>query len=283
MKGRAIPTGGFLDQNGKALAFGYVNKGSGTPSTWWFQGEVIASQQIGSDYYVFFGFVDARGTRCYAAFDEGNVDHWIDLFEDVTHGSSFGSIGRGSANVSALTFDVLSQQELAGMPAVLWMMVGKWDNPPAGTADSAAWENAHLAANQTFARFMTQLKTTRIGSVKKPALIDRVPKPGDPPNVQPTVLEFSLESAPLPKGFPVGLVPPGTTFVPGSGSGGFPFMFSGYVDLGAYEAQIGSAVQITGIHSDSGKTVIDFSIDGKSGQVVIDPANNLVLVTPPLG
>jgi hypothetical protein len=50
------------------------------------------------------------------------------------------------------------------------------------------------------------------------------------------------------------------------------------VDVSAYQKQIGSLVTITGTHTESGSTVIDFTLNGHPGQVVIDPTLNEVSV-----
>jgi hypothetical protein len=83
----------------------------------------------------------------------------------------------------------------------------------------------------------------------------------------------------LPDGFPSALVPPGTTLKDAGAIGTTYFaLFSGSVDVGAYETQIKAAVTITNTHTESGATVIDFTLGGKPGQIVIDPAGGEVSV-----
>jgi hypothetical protein len=96
----------------------------------------------------------------------------------------------------------------------------------------------------------------------------------------PTIAFGPLPSASaLPDGFPSALVPPGTTLVDAGAIGSTDFaLFSGSVDISSYQTQIGSAVQITGTHTDSGATVIDFTLGGKPGQIVIDPNSGQVSV-----
>jgi hypothetical protein len=83
----------------------------------------------------------------------------------------------------------------------------------------------------------------------------------------------------LPDGFPSGLVPSGTTLLDAGAIGSTYFaLFSGSVDVNAYESQIGSVVTITGTTTQSGSTVINFTLAGKAGQAVIDPASGQVSV-----
>ena len=83
----------------------------------------------------------------------------------------------------------------------------------------------------------------------------------------------------LPDGFPSGLVPPGTTLLDAGAIGSTYFaLFSGSVDVSAYESQIGSVVTITGTTTQSGSTIINFTLGGKAGQAVIDPASGQVSV-----
>jgi hypothetical protein len=108
-------------------------------------------------------------------------------------------------------------------------------------------------------------------------------------NASPSVQSFSpgptmafgpLPSASaLPDGFPPALVPPGTTLVDAGALGSTDFaLFSGSVDISAYETQIGSVVKVTGTASESGATVIDFTDDGNSGEITIDPTSGQVSV-----
>jgi hypothetical protein len=83
----------------------------------------------------------------------------------------------------------------------------------------------------------------------------------------------------LPDGFPPELVPAGTTLKDAGAIGSTYFaLYSGSVDVSAYQKQIGSLVTITGTHTESGSTVIDFTLNGHPGQVVIDPTLNEVSV-----
>jgi hypothetical protein len=50
------------------------------------------------------------------------------------------------------------------------------------------------------------------------------------------------------------------------------------VDVSAYESQIGSVVTITGTTTQSGSTIINFTLGGKAGQAVVDPASGQVSV-----
>jgi hypothetical protein len=96
----------------------------------------------------------------------------------------------------------------------------------------------------------------------------------------PTIAFGPLPSAnALPDGFPSALVPPGTTLLDAGAIGSTYFaLFSGSVDVSAYETQISSVVQNIATHTDSGATVIDFTLGGKAGQIVIDPASGQVSV-----
>jgi len=104
--------------------------------------------------------------------------------------------------------------------------------------------------------------------------------PAQPFAPGPTTAFGPLPSASaLPDGFPSALVPAGTTLVDAGAIGSTDFaLFSGSVDFNAYETQISSAVQITGTTIQSGATVIDFTLDGNRGQIVIDPASGQVSV-----
>jgi hypothetical protein len=83
----------------------------------------------------------------------------------------------------------------------------------------------------------------------------------------------------LPDGFPSALVPAGTTLLDAGAIGTTDFaLFSGSVDISAYETQIGSVVQITGTTTESRATVIDFTLGGKAGQIVVDPNSDQVSV-----
>jgi len=83
----------------------------------------------------------------------------------------------------------------------------------------------------------------------------------------------------LPDGFPSGLAPSGTTLLDAGAIGSTYFaLFSGSVDVNAYKSQIGSVVTITGTTTQSGSTVINFTLAGKAGQIVIDPASGEVSV-----
>jgi hypothetical protein len=83
----------------------------------------------------------------------------------------------------------------------------------------------------------------------------------------------------LPDGFPSEFVPAGTTLKDAGAMGSTYFaLFSGSVDASAYETQIRSLVTITGTHTDSGSTVIDFTLNGHPGQVIIDHARKEVSV-----
>jgi hypothetical protein len=96
----------------------------------------------------------------------------------------------------------------------------------------------------------------------------------------PTIAFGPLPSASaLPDGFPSALVPPGTTLLDAGAIGSTYFaLFSGSIDVSAYESQIGSIVTITGTTTQPGSTVINFTLGGKAGQVVIDPASGQVSV-----
>ena len=48
--------------------------------------------------------------------------------------------------------------------------------------------------------------------------------------------------------------------------------------MSTYESQIGSLVTITGTHTESGATIIDFTLNGNAGQIIIDPTRNEVSV-----
>jgi hypothetical protein len=83
----------------------------------------------------------------------------------------------------------------------------------------------------------------------------------------------------LPDGFPPEMVPSGTSLEDAGAIGSTYFaLFGGSVDAGAYEKQIGSLVTITNTHAESGATVIDFTLKGNPGQVVIDPTNKEISV-----
>jgi hypothetical protein len=83
----------------------------------------------------------------------------------------------------------------------------------------------------------------------------------------------------LPAGFPSALVPPGSTLIDSGAIGSTDFaLFSGSIDLTTYETQIATVAKITGTQIDSGATVIDFTIGGKAGQIVVDPASDQISV-----
>jgi hypothetical protein len=280
MKGKGIPEGGFVSMHTlKPLNFGFLSESSGVEDEDYFQGEFVAGQQIGDNYYVLEGFLK-NGVRCWAAFDAGPMDSSETLITETLAGGNQWVGGGEIARYSLGTGELAEiAPKLSGQADVVAMFPKTVGAHP-GFEASIAWINGHMKADQAFVGYLK-------GNGPKPSFINAIPKAGDDPTTYPELNEFFLPLAqlvmPVPKGVPAGLVPPGTTFVLGSGSGGFPFMFTGYVDVTAYEAQIGSAVQITAVHTDSGKTVIDFDLNGKPGQIVVDPADNLVQVTPSLG
>ena len=96
----------------------------------------------------------------------------------------------------------------------------------------------------------------------------------------PTIAFGALPSASsLPAGFPSALVPPGSTLIDSGAIGSTDFaLFSGSIDLTTYETQIATVAKITGTQIDSGATVIDFTIGGKAGQIVVDPASDQISV-----
>lgn len=102
--------------------------------------------------------------------------------------------------------------------------------------------------------------------------------PGGPPVESfapgPTrVLQQLPAATSLPAGFPAALVPPGTTLIDAGALGTtYVGLFSGTVDLGAYERQLSSVAHIDGTRQDSGNTVIDITYNGQLGQIVVDPA-----------
>jgi hypothetical protein len=102
--------------------------------------------------------------------------------------------------------------------------------------------------------------------------------PGGPPVESlapgPTRILQQLPAATsLPAGFPAALVPPGTTLIDAGALGTtYVGLFSGTVDLSAYENQFSSVAHIDGTRQDSGSTVIDITYNGQSGQIVVDPA-----------
>ena len=96
----------------------------------------------------------------------------------------------------------------------------------------------------------------------------------------PTIAFGALPSASsLPAGFPSALVPPGSTLIDSGAIGSTDFaLFSGSIDLTTYETQIATVAKITGTQIDSGATVIDFTIGGKAGQIVVDLASDQISV-----
>jgi hypothetical protein len=106
----------------------------------------------------------------------------------------------------------------------------------------------------------------------------RVLPPGGPPMESlapgPTRILQQLPAATsLPAGFPAALIPPGTTLIDASALGAtYVGLFSGTVDLGAYEGKLSSVAHIDGTRGDSGSTVIDIIYNGQPGQIVVDPA-----------
>jgi hypothetical protein len=83
----------------------------------------------------------------------------------------------------------------------------------------------------------------------------------------------------LPDGFPAAFVPAGSTLVDASSAGTTYFaVFSSSLNPAAYKTQISSAVTLTGTSTESGATVISFTLNGNPGQAVIDPASHQISV-----
>jgi hypothetical protein len=83
----------------------------------------------------------------------------------------------------------------------------------------------------------------------------------------------------LPDGFPADLAPSGATVVDAAKVGPtYWVVFAGTVNPAAYQNQISSVVEVTGTSTDSGATIIRFTLDGKPGQAIIDPASLTVRV-----
>ena len=110
--------------------------------------------------------------------------------------------------------------------------------------------------------------------------ISKSSPPADTSAPGPTVEIRPLPAATiLPDGFPSELVPSGPTLEDAGAIGTTYYaLFSGTVDVSTYESQIGSLVTITGTHTESGATIIDFTLNGNAGQIIIDPTRNEVSV-----
>jgi hypothetical protein len=182
MKGTGIPEGGFVDTNGKPLGFGYISVDSGGVNI--FQGEIITGQQIGSNYYVFEGFV-RNGVRCFVAFDAGPIDREdYYIFEHSRGGTSVGGLDSAFGLKTSMFAGIMPQ--LAGKPDLINLHLKTLTNPPSGNADLYTWLNAHLKATDAFANYLK-------GNAGKPSLVNRIPKQDDQPNAQPAFNEFTLQ------------------------------------------------------------------------------------------
>jgi hypothetical protein len=182
MKGKGIPEGGFVGTDGKPLGFGYISVDSG--GVYSFQGEIITGQQIGTNYYVFEGFV-RNNVRYFVAYDAATLDREdYYLFEHSRGGPSVGGLDSYLALKTRMLAGIMPQ--LAGKPDLVNVSLKTLTNPPSGHTDLYNFINAHLGATEAFANY-----SRNGGSVT--SLINRIPKPGDQPNAYPALVDFTLQ------------------------------------------------------------------------------------------
>jgi hypothetical protein len=198
LKGKGTPAGGYVDMHTlRPLPFGWIYELPSVNPAWTisdsFQELAITGQQIGSNYYVFGGFLRSS-KRYFVAFDAGAAatpisEHFIAEMADG--GNQW--VNSQYVSTTVLSVDGLAKvmPQLTGHPNVVDVnknLIGNHVAPYYQT--DAQWTDAHHHADAAFINWLKSGAT-------QPSFVDEIPNMGDNPNTFPAFSEFHLPLAEL--------------------------------------------------------------------------------------